>query len=119
MVTERLYGDDKVKFEIIFHFLNVMKKLNEPAYDEFVRSLSEGNLDEYIMGYIEFIESIGNINLKILRNISIRPDIEMSEFKKIREFCKDENLLYLTDMEKLDKNSTKKFCERLMKHMNS
>ena len=50
-------------------------------------------------------------------DINIKPDIEISEFKKICEFCEDENLLYLTDCEKLNKNSTKKFYERLMKHM--
>ena len=31
----------------------------------------------------------------------------MREYKKIFEICEDENMLYLTDLEKADKDQTK------------
>ena len=59
-ITERLYGGDKVKFEIIFHYLNIAKKLYAihgiGGFNEFTRTLFEGNLDEYMIGMIKCLE---------------------------------------------------------------
>ena len=112
-VAKRLYDGDEIKCKFIFQFLKAYKISSDTyKYDEFARILSEGNLDEHIMGLIEFFESRCNID-----DLKIKHDIEISEFKKIREFCENENMLYLIDIEKLDKNSTKKFFERFMKYM--
>ena len=37
----------------------------------------------------------------------------MGTYNKIFEICEDENPLHLADVEKLDKNSAKKFIKRL------
>ena len=55
-VTEWLYGGDKVKFEIIFYLLKCKQKISDIR--EFTKSLSEGNLDGCIIGYLEFLEDI-------------------------------------------------------------
>ena len=52
-VSERLYGDDEVKYEIILTLLHVAQKL-----DEDIRYFSEGNLDEYMKGIIEVLEDM-------------------------------------------------------------
>ena len=59
-ITERLYGDDKIKCKFIFYMLNITKRVFDTygteGYDEFIKSLSEGDMDEYVMGMIEFCE---------------------------------------------------------------
>ena len=59
-ITERLYGDDKIKCELIFYILNNTKKIfDDPEgyiYDECIKSLSKGDLDEYLKGSIELYE---------------------------------------------------------------
>ena len=96
-ITERLYGGDKVKFEIIFYLLNFLKKVNDihgvQDYDELTKSLSEGNLDRYTMGMIEFLEDSFELG-KEVANEFIRI------FKKVVEICGDENVLHLTDINK-------------------
>ena len=53
----RLYDGDEIKCKIIFQYLKAYKTSSDThIYDEFVRTLSEGNLDEYIMGFIEFLK---------------------------------------------------------------
>ena len=115
-VAERLYGGDKVKFEIIFYLLNYLKKVNGlQDYDEFTKSLSEGNLDGYMMDMIEFFEDFDLEKVAdVLRKDADRiPDINIRIFKKVVEICEDENAVHLTDMEKLDKNSAKKMFKRI------
>ena len=120
-VAERLYGDNNVKFEIIFHFLNEVKKVNNNIlglqdYDEFTKNLSEGNLDRYMMGMIESFEDdfdLEELADEMRKDSNRKPDINMRVFKKIVEICEDENALHLADVEKLDKNSAKKVFKRI------
>ena len=113
-ITERLYGDDKVKFEIIFHFLNGVKQVNDilgMQDDEFNKSLSEGNLDRYMMGVVEFFEDhfdLEELAAEMRKDADHIPDINMHIFKKVVEICEDENAVHVEDMEKLEKNSAKK-----------
>ena len=54
------------------------------------------------------------LNDKIRKNAGKHTsDIPMHIFKKIVEICEDENVLHLTHMEKLDKNSAKKLMKRI------
>ena len=119
-VTERLYGDDKVKCEFIFHYLNNIKKLNDilhtQDYDEITKSLSEGNLDKYMMGVVEQFEDyfdLKELNAEMRKRADHIPDINMRVVKKVVEICDDENALHLADVEKLDKNSAKKVFKRI------
>ena len=110
-ITKRLYGDDKVKYEIIFTILDSTQKLGEDT-----KYYSEGNLDEYIRGAIEFLED--NTDLEKIDHKRVREhDITISEWKKLCECLKDENILYLHDIEKMNKNSLKNAVERAIKCM--
>ena len=116
-VNERLYGGGKVKFKIIFHYLNILKKLyashGNGEFNEFTRTLSEGNLDEYMMGMVECLEDgidLEKLADKLSKNDYCIPDIPI---KKITEICEDENALHLEDMGKLDKDSSKKLFKRI------
>ena len=63
-VTERLYGDDKVKCEILIHFLTTNKKVFDTLGiqdDEFTKSLSEGQLDGFMMSVVEHFEDHFNL----------------------------------------------------------
>ena len=105
-VTERLYGDDKVKFEIILNML-IYEQMNH----EFTRRLSECYLDEYIIGLIEHLEDTFDKEEIEKRHNSVREHancIPIRESNKLIECLKDENMLYLSDIEKMDKNSVKK-----------
>ena len=112
-VTKRLYGNDKVKFGIILTLFYYTQKFGED-----IRYYSEGNLDEYIKGFIEFLED--NINLKELDHKLVREyDMLISEWKKIRNCLENVNMFYLEDIEKMDKNQVKNGFKRVVKHMNS
>ena len=88
-VAERLYGDNNVKFEIIFYFLNEVKKVNNNIlglqdYDEFTKNLSEGNLDRYMMGMIESFEDdfdLEELADEMRKDSNRKPDINMRGFK--------------------------------------
>ena len=119
-VAERLYGNDKVKFEIIFHFLNDIKKFNDMLdtqdFDEFTKSLFEGSLDRYMMGMIECVEDyfdLKELTVEMRKRADHIPDINMRVFKKVVEICEYENALHLADVKKLDKNSVKKVLKRV------
>ena len=112
-VTE-LYGDDKVKFEFIFHWLNNTKKfidIHGIHDDDYFKSLSEGNLDGYVVGMIEFHQN--KIGLEKAVNNAREFDVSrvpISYFKKVSEICENENVLYLADV---DKDTTKKVFKRI------
>ena len=62
-ITERLYGDDEIKCEFIGHWgLNNIKKIfdildgTKKEFKKFIESISEGRMDEYMMGAVEFFE---------------------------------------------------------------
>ena len=105
-VTERLYGDDKVKCEILINFLKGVKKLFDAlgakGYDEFTKSLSEGRLDEYMMGVMEQFEDYFDLEEladEVHKYAANRiPNIPMSTFNKLFEICEDENVLNLADL---------------------
>ena len=105
-VTERLYGEDKVKFEIILTMLYYAQKFGVIGY------YSEGNVDEYIRGIIEHLED--NTDLEKLDHKHVRErDIPINDWKKVTEILEDENL----DFE--NKNSSKEFFKRFVKRMDS
>ena len=105
-ITKRLYDGNKVKYEIILNMLYYEQKFGGD-----IRSYSEGNLDEYIRGAIEFLED--NADLEKLNHKRVREhDITISEWKKLCECLKDENIFYLHDIEKMDKNSLKNAVKR-------
>ena len=113
-VTERLYDDDKVKYEFIFHWLTYAKKffdaLSTGDYDEYTKSLFEVYLDEYMVAMIEFFEDKFDLEAltdKMHKDGDRIPNINLRTLKKIVEIYEDENVLSLTYMEKLDKNSAK------------
>ena len=85
-ITERLYGDDKIKYELILTILYLEQKFGNIR--EVAKYNSEGNFDEYIMGIIEHIED--NTDLEKLDHKSARSrDIPISEWKKIRNCFED------------------------------
>ena len=73
--------------------------------------MPEGNLDGYLMGWIEFCED--HFNLEELLTDIKNYHIPISEWKKVTEILEDENL----DFEKVDKNSSKEFFKRFVKCM--
>ena len=104
-ITKRLYGDDKVKYEIILTMLYVTQKIGED-----IRYFTEGILDEFIRGQIELLEETNGLE-KFQR---VREqNITISDWEKHIEFFED------VDVEKLDKNSWKELTKRFWKHMNS
>ena len=54
IITERLYGDDNIKCELIFYILINTKRIfdtyGSEGYDECIKSLYEGDLDECLKG---------------------------------------------------------------------
>ena len=118
-VTKRLYGDDKVKCEILIHFLTTNKKVFDTLGiqgDEFTKSLSEGHLDGFMMSVVEHFEDHFNLEelaVEMSKNADRIPDIPMHVLKKATEICEDENVVHLADMENLDKNSVKKLLKRI------
>ena len=114
-ITKRLYDGDKVKYEIILTMLYYEQKIGN--FHEVAKYYLEGNLDEYIMCLIENLQ--GNADLGELDHKHVREsDMTISEFKKLCECLKDENILYLHDIEKMDKNSLKNAVKRAIKCMN-
>ena len=69
-----------------------------------------------MMGVMEFCEKYSDLEelADEMRKYAANriPDIPMSTFNKLFEICVDENAFHLADMEKLDKNSTKKLLKR-------
>ena len=67
------------------------------------------------MAMVEHLE--GKVDLEVLtEKMRKHPpyyDIPIHTYNEIFEICQDLNALSLTDMEKLDKDSLKKFFERL------
>ena len=66
---------------------------------------------------MEFFEDY--VNLEELTDESFFDDIPMHIFKKTSEICEDENAMYLADLEKLNKNSTKKIFKRVCDELNN
>ena len=117
-VTERLYGGDKVKYEIIIDMLYLEQKLGGAA-----RYYSEGILDGYIMGVVEHLEDTFYLEDKEeieKRHKFVREyanSIPISEYRKFCNCLENENILYVHDIEKLDKNQVKNAFKCAVKHM--
>ena len=121
-VTERLYGNDRVKCEIVRLWLTLTKKVNVAFgkdHDEIIESISKGHMDEYLKTFIELIEE--NCDLEILAELeSTFYNLPMDAFKKVIDNCEDENLsltglLSIVDIEKVlgDNNLMEKIFGRL------
>ena len=100
-IAERLYGDDKIKCELIFYMLNIAKRVFDTygteGYDEFIESLSEGDMDDYVMGTIEFCEEYSGLE-KIVNPIREFGIGGIPSIDKIDKICEKENLIYLEDL---------------------
>ena len=82
-------------------------------YDEFIESLSKGNMDGYIMGMIDFYEEYFDLGGMInhIREFGIGG---IPPIGKIEKICEEENTIHIEDF---NKNSVKKVLKRVVKHM--
>ena len=74
-ITKRLYGDDKVKYEIILNILYFIQKL-----DGNINNYLKGNSDGWIMGLVENLEGIVHKRVRVFATC-----MSKSEFKKLCE----------------------------------
>lgn len=120
-ITKRIYGDDKVKYEVILNMLYYEQKMGN--YNEVVNYYLQGNMDEFIMGIMEYLE--GTIDFEDMEEMGKRHKhvreyancMPIREFKKLMECIEDENILYLGDIEKMNKDQIKNALKRIIKRM--
>ena len=119
-VTERLYGNDRVKWEIVRFWIALTKKVNVAFgkdRDEIIERISKGHMDEYLKTFIELIEK--NCDLEILAEPeSTFYNLPMDAFKKVIDNCENlslTDLLSIVDIGKVlgGNNLMEKIFERL------